>query len=235
MKNISDDGTRTPDNIMRSKVAEARDVVREALSRTESGRGVVAYSGGKDSIAVALVALQEGVHVGVCEASFTFRQAEDNFRNVASDIGLDVAYWNRLDMSWVRRHPEILFTSDSRVRGWTFSVRQQETVKRFSRDGGYECQIFGRRLEENTVPSTVYITRSGVQCHPLRGWTLADVWTYLAQCGVAQPWVYGTEFGRAEGNAPFYTVRSEDVGGIVRAWSIVGGLDPRYTREEVLG
>lgn len=222
-----------------TKISDALYVLDRATKR---GPLLLAYSGGKDALVVALLMIAGNVDfMPVCETSFYFARQEEDIRKTASALGLTVKWRCSRDLDWVRRHPEILFADESRIRSWSFLQRQQKVVAKEqskywrASDGRGSVAVFGRRRQENTVRGTLYSTIRGWQCHPLCDWSTEDVWLYLKRASVPAPWIYTTRFGELEGNAPFYTLRAKDVGGVEEAWSLVASLDPRYSREAVLG
>lgn len=212
-------------------IAEAKQTLRTVASTCR--RPVIAYSGGKDSIVVAHLARELGITEAVCELSWYFYEQTRNVQDIARHLGLRVTYKDSLSIHWLRRHPEIIFSNSSRVRAWTFQVRHQRTVQRYAKEVGADCQIFGRRTEENSVPRRLYRTKHGLQCHPIRDWTEAQVWAYFERYNIPIPWIYGTAFGEREGNAPFYTLRAADYGTVPECWNLIASLDPRYTKERL--
>lgn len=226
------------------KVDSAFRVIEKAMSH---GPLLLAYSGGKDALAVALLLRDLGPVLAICETSFYFARQLADVRARATELGLKVDYRCSLDVEWIRRHPHVIFSDDPKVRSWSFAARQQRTVRRaqaeFPRgqvgkpisEIRSHVAVFGRRREENAVRGPLYETAAGWQCHPLWDWTTSEVWDLLSRRSVPRPWIYSTQFGDLEGNAPFYTLRARDVGGVDAAWALVGGLDARYTAARILG
>lgn len=201
--------------------------LKSALKKSQ--RPLVAFSGGKDSLVVAHMAKKLGVKDYVCETSFYFQTQLDSIKVVASEMKLQVAYKNSLSLDWLKKHKQVIFSTDSKIRGWSFAVRQQATVKKHARKINADCCIFGRRTEENCVRKVCYTTKSGLQCHPLKDWKTADVWQYLAKYKISTPWIYKTEFGKFEGNAPFYALNPRTTNlSISQCWSLVFNMDNRF-------
>ena len=201
------------------------------LALKDSQRPLVAFSGGKDSLAVAHMAKRLGVQNYVCETSFYFQSQLESIKAIASGMKLQVVYKNSLSLGWLKKHRQIVFSTDSKLRGWSFSVRQQATVKKHAKQIVADCCIFGRRTEENCVPGVCYTTKNGLQCHPLRDWRAVDVWQYLEKYKIPTPWIYKTAFGKTEGNAPFYTLNPQTANlSISECWSLVSSMDSRFSR-----
>jgi 3'-phosphoadenosine 5'-phosphosulfate sulfotransferase (PAPS reductase)/FAD synthetase len=227
---ILDSGARERPEIMAAMERDAVAAVRFAVTRS-GGKGLIAFSGGKDALVAAHIAQRAGVNDAVCEVSFYFPKQLASIKQIASGMGLNVTYLDSLSADWLRRNRHVVFSTDGKVRGWSFAQRQQKTVKRHAKKVGATCCIFGRRTEENSVPAITYTTKDGWQCHPLRNWQTHHIWTYISAHGLSVPWIYRTKFGEYEGNAPFYTLNPRNVGGVQQAWSLVRELEPTFTPE----
>lgn len=207
--------------------------------QTVAVRPILAYSGGKDSLVVAHIIQQAGlmpsIHSAVCETSFYMQRQLEDIQDIAQAFTCDVIYKDSLDWSWLRQHPEVVFSNDPTIRGWSFAQRHQKSVADYAREHKADAIVFGRRTQENTVPSHLYY-RKQVQhwsCHPIREWTTDDVWEYIQLYNVRVPWIYSNDFGKHAGNAPFYTLRARSMGGVDQAWDLITSLDPTITKERM--
>ena len=211
-----------------SRIDLLTDAARMCVSSAIKGKAnpLVAFSGGKDAIVAGHIAKSVGVTQFVCEESWYFRPQTNSIKQIAERLGFDVVYKNSLGIDWLRKNKRIIFSMDSALRGWSFLVRQQATVKRHAKQIGSECQIFGRRTQENSVPSTIYQTKDGTQCHPLREWRTEDIWDYMAKHGIEKPFIYQTRYGA---NGPFYALHPKNHGMTVQqCWQWVQSIDERY-------
>lgn len=206
-------------------VDESRRIL-DAMMAMGVRRPLLAFSGGKDSIVTALLMIQHGIEFEcVNEEAFTFASMRAEVRTMARELGLCLTIRESLPPDFVKRHPEILFSSDSKIRGWTFAIRQQKTVKRFAAELAHDVSVFGRRTQENFVPAPLYRTNAGLQCHPIRAWTTKQVWEFI-DAHYRRPWVYSTRFGR---HGPFYSFPANEVNGdIAECWRIVQECDPTF-------
>jgi 3'-phosphoadenosine 5'-phosphosulfate sulfotransferase (PAPS reductase)/FAD synthetase len=202
-------------------------------------RPMLAYSGGKDSIVVAHIIKEAGlmpfVDAAVCETSFYFEKQLEDIRHLADALEWNVTYKNSLGWDWLRQHPEVIFANDSRTRGWDAFQRQQKSMADYARKNHNDAIIFGRRTQENTVPSHLYYLQSKRtwSCHPIREWTTQDVWDYFNLFNIPIPWIYTTTHGKHSGNSAFYSIRANAVGGVDKAWELVTALDPTITKERM--
>ncbi|MDR0472313.1 MAG: phosphoadenosine phosphosulfate reductase family protein [Treponema sp.] len=174
-------------------------ILEKALMR---GKGIVAYSGGKDAIVVALLAQKLGVIDGVCELSFCFTQQETDIKKQAISLGFNVQYRKKFDLRWLARHPQFVFNNDTKQINAFCQIRQRDSCEKYALQNGYKVVITGRKNQGNSIKDTIYERRNGtVGAHPLREWTDGDIWAYLRDKGIPRPWIYGTPFGLAEGNS----------------------------------
>jgi 3'-phosphoadenosine 5'-phosphosulfate sulfotransferase (PAPS reductase)/FAD synthetase len=207
--------------------------------QTVASRPMLAYSGGKDSVVVAHIIKEAGlmpyVKDAVCETSFYLDKQLEDIKGLAKQLEWDVTYKDSLGWDWIRRHPEVLFSNDPRVRGWSFAQRQQKTVADYARNHGNDAIIFGRRTQENTVPNPLYYKKQAKHwsCHPIREWSTRNVWDYFKLFSIPVPWVYTNAFGNYSGNSPFYSLRARYVGGVDEAWALVTALDPNINRRRL--
>lgn len=189
-----------------SRLISAADDRLQELAAV-SGRNLLAFSGGKDSIVMAHLARRSlGASIAVCEVSFAFRRDVDDYTRIAKALGLRCRFEERLTMDWLRNNQHLMF-ADLKAQGELYAKRQQATVKNYAAKHGFTGVVFGRRREENTVPKWLYQTKDGRwQCHPIFDWSTANVWQYIDQNGLPYPGIYDTEIGNLEGADPWVGV-----------------------------
>lgn len=192
------------------RIEAARAVLDELAQK--SPRTLLAYSGGKDSLVVCHMAREHlGLRDAVLEGSFGFPRFLRGARQQASDLGLNVTEYARLDEAWLRRHPQYICTTPN-VMGRFYGLRQQATIREHALRHGYTGVVLGRRTQENTVPSTLYQTRHGTwQCNPIRDWRAEHVWGYLEAHGIAVPEIYRYPLGQSEGSTSWNTCCEQDI------------------------
>ena len=194
----------------------------------QSPKPVIAFSGGKDAVVTSHLVHQIAEVPGVCEISFYYaRQIADIEANTFK-AGWRVAYRDSLPVEWLQARPEVPFSDDAQIRSNQFYARQQTTVRKEVERFNYSGAIFGRRTQENSVPSKLYLKDGKHSFHPIRDWSEADVWAYFDKHAIPVPWIYQTKHGEVEGNSPFITLRAKPVGGLLNAWRISSALDNRY-------
>lgn len=152
------------------------------------------------------IAAQRGIVTGVCEESFCFQGDRLDFRSAAQRMGLGIEFKDSLSYEWLATNQKYIF-APMKLQAKFYGLRQQATVKKWAKATGKAAMVFGRRKQENTIPSPLYQTVDKAwQCHPIHDWTTVEVWTYISQYGLAYPRIYDTELGRMEGASPWLTL-----------------------------
>lgn len=200
--------------------------IKEFLSK--SPNPVIAFSGGKDALVASHLVHRVADLPSVCETSFYYQTQKEDIQANAERQGWKVTYRDSLSQEWLQKHTHFVFSNNSKDRARSFQLRHQTTVRKEVETQDYSGAIFGRRTQENFVPSKHYKFRERDSFHPIRDWSTKDVWQYLAKHKIPTPWIYSTKAGELEGNAGFITLRAKDLGGIVNAWKLTYSLDERY-------
>lgn len=208
-------------------IADARAVIARGLA--VANKPLIAFSGGKDAIAVALLAREFGVVDAVCEESFYFTMQREDTRALVRQLGLRCTFKDSMDASLFVKHPEFLFSRDNAVRSRYFSRRQQGAVAAFARQGGYDAVLFGRRNDTNSVRADVYLKDGRYQVMPIRRWREPDVWKYLRARDVTPPRVYATPYGRNQHNGPWNIYNAH--ASIRECWRDIYAIEARVVED----
>src|SRR5215207_6461997 len=92
-----------------SLIDDALAILHSACEGTPPEHAVLAYSGGKDGLAVALLAKRLGIFTGVCDESYYFTKQREDVRATAARLELNVAFREYLRLDYLVRHPEFVF------------------------------------------------------------------------------------------------------------------------------
>jgi 3'-phosphoadenosine 5'-phosphosulfate sulfotransferase (PAPS reductase)/FAD synthetase len=203
-------------------VDDARQVLGAALGKAK--KPLLAFSGGKDAIAAAIIAAEFGVRDAVCEESFYFTMQKQDTRALVKQLGLNCSIFDSLTLPWLAKHPEHLFSRDTPMRSRFFTLRQQRTVAKFAEKHGYDAVIFGRRNDTNCVRADHYMARGKLQVFPVRRWREEDVWAFLSQKGIAKPRIYSTAYGDNQNNGPFNIYNAKPT--VDECWKDMYGVEP---------
>jgi 3'-phosphoadenosine 5'-phosphosulfate sulfotransferase (PAPS reductase)/FAD synthetase len=186
---------------MNDLISESVAIIREFTS--VSGRNIIAFSGGKDSIVTAHLCRQHGILKSITEQSFMFTRSLSQTKAIGKSLGLDMAFESGLSWEWLEDN-QAFCAPPMHLQSKLYAMRQQKTVKRMAKVNGFTGVAYGRRLQENTVKASIYQTADGqFQCHPLRTWKTQDIWTYIHSNKLSFPDLYQHEIGKKEGFTHF--------------------------------
>lgn len=179
---------------LEAAIVDARDVVKRALAQTK--KPLIAFSGGKDSVAIALLAREQGVRHAICDASFYFKSMIEDVERLGRDMDLDMEIRIPLTNFFFKEHPEMMFPTDTKVANTAYAMMQRRTVNVYAQEIGADCVFFGRRLGENFVGDRITQRKSGVwHCFPIKLWTTVQTMNYCKREKIELPRLYKTPMG----------------------------------------
>jgi len=216
-------------NNIKNLIFSAKNTIYKFLEKTK--KPLVAFSGGKDGYVATHIAYNLGINDQICETSFTFKKQREHIFKISKKLNLNVTFKNSLSWEWLKKNKKIIFSNDSKLRSWSFAQRHQKTIHKFMKENNFDGVITGRRNDENSVKAPIYFNKHGLSCHPLYNWKEDDIWEYFKLYNLEIPYIYSTDFGKSEGNAPFYTLREKDVGNIEKCWDICLKIDDTIPRK----
>jgi len=207
------------------------EAVREVQAVTLGKRAAIAWSGGKDSLALQVVAQRAGVLDGVLALTqleypsflaWLVQHQPDWVRTVNTGQGL----------LWLRDHPAMLFPQDAATNAKWYRLVQHAAQDLYFRGKGLDVLILGRRKAEGNFcgKDGLYANRGGTLRHsPLRDWPHEAVLQLIKREGLALPPFYAMRDGWVTGTGPWpqrpYAQGVDD--GYAQTWAI----DPEIVRE----
>lgn len=213
--------------INQEKLLASRRILADFVAGKDKDKILIAYSGGKDSIVVAHMAMELGLTKAVCEISYCSSKQISDFKKTAGQLMLDVTYKDSLSWDWLARHPQWVHGPLAKAGGF-YALRQQKTIKSHAAKGNYQGVIYGRRTEENSVRAPVYQTKDGMNhCHPIREWKTHEVWAYIHANNIHFPGIYHHPIGKKEGNTPLNRLPQEHW---PNPWATLHSYDPEFVK-----
>lgn len=174
-------------------VAESVEVIERALSLAK--KPLIAFSGGKDSIAVALLCRALGVRDAVADVSFYFKSQKADIDRLGRELDLNMVVKEPYTNAFFREHPEMMFP-DAKNANLCFEMTHRSTIREHTIAGGFDLVFFGRRTEENYVGDMVIRLKSGAwQCYPIKWWSTVDTMNFARWQGITLPSCYGGAMG----------------------------------------
>jgi 3'-phosphoadenosine 5'-phosphosulfate sulfotransferase (PAPS reductase)/FAD synthetase len=155
---------------------------------------LICYSGGKDSLVVShMVRRQLGVRCDVIsEISVLFPEEEADVQTAAELLGIQPHYHKELTPARMAVVAHEFLPPAPHANSRLYTRRHIPTINRHIKTRGYDLALFGRRRQENTVPSGYYRRQNWQtwSAHPLIDWDVSDVWAYLDRHHVWRPRCY---------------------------------------------
>lgn len=211
-----------------AKINRAVDDVR-AFCRGK--RSAFAWSGGKDSVVLALIAQQAGVHecvLGICDLEYPAFLA---WVTAHMPPRLEVVNTG-LDLAWLAANPQMLFPQHASLAAQWFAKVQHAAQRRYYRANGLDAILLGRRRDDGN-----FVGRGGanwydcdgmVRYSPLADWTHADVFAAIDHYGLDLPPFYGWPRGYRCGTHPW--AARQWCHGVAHGWHEVHTIDPSIVR-----
>tara|TARA_R100000935_G_scaffold28627_2_gene48991 strand:- start:2486 stop:3127 length:642 start_codon:yes stop_codon:yes gene_type:complete len=147
---------------------------------------IIAFSGGKDSVAISKFMLDQGYkipHVCVINKELDYpvhlKYVKEYCKN--KDVDLTFVDQNHLGMDFLKKNPKFIFPFDSKIKGNWFYRFQQSGIKKYAEKNNCSTVIYGRRTADgNSIKSNLYTTKNGIQQYfPLRDWSNTKTMEYI--------------------------------------------------------
>ena len=210
----------------RRLVDEAVADIRRRLS-TAGRRPAFGWSGGKDSLALEVVAEAAGIHECVLVISDLEYPAFLGWATDNMPAGLTVVVrpW---DLEWLVSHPKMLFPADAETAGKWFAGIQHWGQRRFCETHDFDVLLMGRRRSDGNYcgkrGADMYRDRDGfVRWSPLADWSHEDVLTVLAGYDRTLPPCYTWPRGFRVGTGPWPA--RQWTGTVEQGWAEVAEID----------
>lgn len=204
------------------KIAESKAIIERFLELSK--KPMIAFSGGKDSLVAAYLATQYGIKTAFCEHSYCFDDDLEDYKRSAIWLGLNCAFNSEYDWDWLEKNQQFILPDTMKQQGEFYKIRHQKTIARFAKQNECDGILFGRRDQENSIKSELYMRKqTGVwQCHPLKKWTTQEVWSFIRQTNMPYPRIYDHIIGRYEGATPWILMNKDKLKkGGYNAWDLI--------------
>lgn len=213
------------DRLIERAVADIRAMVRHR-------RAGYAWSGGKDSIALALCAEAAGVSECVMGISNLEYPAFLEWVTAHMPAGLEVINTGQ-DLDWLAAHPDMLFPMSSNIAAKWFKIVQHTAQARFFKARGLDVLLLGRRRADGNylgaAGEMIYTSSDGItRFSPIGLWEHEDVLAAVERAGSWPPiysWPRGFQVGTHSWPARQWC------GAVENGWREVFSIDPAIVRE----
>lgn len=199
---------------------------------THRKRAAYAWSGGKDSIALAWVCAAAGLDDCVLAISNLEYPAFLQWVTAHMPDGLTVLSTGQ-DLRWLAAHPRMLFPQGDYGPRW-FTIVNHRGQERYFRDRGLDVLLLGRRRVDGNycgpAGADLYTNARGITRYsPLAGWPHEAVFALIEREHLALPPCYGWPRGYQVGTGAWPARQWTD--STDHGFSEVWTIDPDVIRE----
>lgn len=195
------------EKVSSQEIQEISEMAIHSIHEATAGKkAAYAWSAGKDSIVLGSLCEQAGVHdsmIGVCNLEYpAFMQwVEEN-----KPAGCEVINTEQ-DISWLAKHPEMLFPNDSTTAARWFQIVQHRAQRMYFKGHSLDILILGRRRADGNYVgrnSNSYTDRTGVtRFSPLADWKHEHILAYIHYNNLPLPPIYSWKNGYLCGTHPW--------------------------------
>lgn len=208
------------------------DTVEEIRLQTEGKKAAYAWSGGKDSLVLGEICRTAGITecmAAVCGLEYPAFIA---WIQEHAPENLEVINTGQ-NMEWLKKHPDMLFPTDSKTASRWFSIVQHRAQAKYYKAHGLDMILLGRRRADGNYcgkGSNIYTDGKGVTRYsPLAGWKHEAVLAYIHYHDVPMPPIYEWSNGYLCGTHPWPA--RQWTGSEAGGWAEVYQIDPGIVRE----
>lgn len=181
--------------------------VEDIKKQTKNKDTVYAWSGGKDSIALAFVVEKAGIHEGLCTICDLEYPAFKEWLLMNKPKGITIIN-TKQDLDWLSENEHMLFPDSKRRSRW-FSIVQHKGQRYYTKKRQAEVLILGRRIADGNYVGkrkgeNSYIDREGfIRFSPISDWRHEDVLALIHYYELDLPPIYYWSNGFKNGTHPW--------------------------------
>ncbi len=183
-----------------------QDTIKDIREATSGKKAAYAWSAGKDSLVLGEVCKQAGISdcmLGVCNLEYPHFMA---WIEEHKPDNLEIINTGQ-DLTWLKKHPEMLFPQDSKTAARWFSIVQHRAQAKYYKAHELDVLLLGRRRADGNYcgrGSNIYTDGKGVTRYsPLAGWSHEAVLAYIHYYNVPMPPIYSWSKGYLCGTHPW--------------------------------
>lgn len=183
----------------------AETAIQRIRDFTSGKNAAYGWSGGKDSIVLADLCEAAGIHRGFMAYSNLEYPAFMNWCKKNKPSGVEAIHVD-LDLDWLAKHPEFIFTTDPVVVERWIKMDQRRPFTKMFFENHLDVLLVGHRVIDgnNCGKDGVIRKRSGeVRYTPIYDWPHEALLGYIHYKGLELPPIYGWKDGFMNGTHPW--------------------------------
>ena len=212
--------------------AKVERAVSEVRQFCHGKNAAYAWSGGKDSVVLGLVADLAGVPdfvLGITDLEYPAFLAW-----VTANMPARLEVINTgLDLDWLAANPGMLFPQSANVAAQWFSKVQHAAQRRYYKANSLDVIMVGRRRSDGNFVGRAgqnwYSADGVLRYSPLADWSHADVFAVIDHYRLPMPPFYGWPRGYRCGTHPW--AARQWCKGVMHGWQEVNSIDPSVVRQ----
>lgn len=178
-------------------------------------KSLLAFSGGKDSVAVSQYMLNKGYkipHIAIVNKELDYPKHIQFIIDYCRKYSIELHLINRekYGVKFLHENPKYIFPFDSKVKSRWYKIFQQNGVREFAEKYEADTVIFGRRRQDgNSIRKRFYRNKNGIgQFFPIMDWSNERTWRYVK--GIPHSPIYDYAYGRKRGTHPINIANTYD-------------------------
>ena len=213
--------------ISKEEVDEYVKIKVDEIKKAIKGKKcAIAWSGGKDSLAVERLANMAGITKGV----FVHTDVEYPafMQWVSENKSKDIQAVNSgHSIEWIKNNQQFLFPKTTALHSRWYGIVQQATVRKYYKQNNLDLILYGRRRADgNYVPKPIYTNGKGITIYNcIAEWPHELLFGFLHYYKIPLPPIYDWENGFVEGTHS-WTARNPADKSDMTAWAEIYRIDP---------
>lgn len=194
-------------------------------------RCAIAWSGGKDSIALEWITRQAGIEKGIMALSNLEFNAFLDWLVIHQPPYLDIMT-SSFDATMFVSRPEYLFPDNSDVLGKWYGMHQHRIQKEYAHAHKLDLMIMGRRKADSNYTgrgSNLYTNKDGTIYNPLADWSHEYIFAVLHYYQLPLPPTYRFPRGFKQGTGPW--AWRNRLQSLLHSWNEIYVIEPAIVHQ----
>jgi hypothetical protein len=211
------------------RVAEKK-AIADIRKTIKGKKTALAWSGGKDSIVLGHLCIKAGLTasmIGMCNLEYPAFEA---WVQANKPEGCEIINTGQ-DMSWLAKHPEMLFPLSSALIGRWYGIVQHKAQEDYYKRNSLDMLILGRRRADGNYTGTdgLYTNGRGItRFSPLCDWPHEMILAGIHYNRLPLPPIYDWKDGFVQGTHPWPArIHVKDA---QQGWQEIFDIDPAIVR-----
>ena len=214
---------------------KAKKTVDKIVDVCKGKKVAYAWSGGKDSVVLALLCEQAGIHDGMGAYSDLFFKSTIKHLFLTKPNGVELIHTGH-NMDWLFQNQKYLFMDN--MFAW-YKMTHLKAQEEYYNRNKLDFLIKGKRTQDDNVVKSdlIYTSKRGYsEFNPINDWTHEEVIAYMRYNGKTLSPFYFTKHGFHYGDCDWASMNvTEEIGDINGMWEYIESIDRSVVLEAAKG